>query len=81
MPQNKISICTSVSVGSRRAIVVEASGDAALAAEYAFALYISPLYCARGLWRKGAGDEETREQNSAHPFGEGWAELFELELN
>ena len=33
MPQNRISICTSCSVGSRRAIVVEASGDVALAAE------------------------------------------------
>src|SRR6201992_2304686 len=40
MPQKRISICTSVSVGSRRAIVVEASGDVALAAENAFALYI-----------------------------------------
>ena len=33
MPQNRISICTSCSVGSRRAIVVEAIGDVALAAE------------------------------------------------
>ena len=33
MPQNRISICTSRSVGSRRGIVVEASGDVALAAE------------------------------------------------
>jgi hypothetical protein len=40
MPQKRISIWTSVSVGSRRAIVVEASGDVALAAEKAFALYI-----------------------------------------
>src|SRR6202789_2327750 len=43
MPQKRISICTSFSVGSRRAIVVEASGDVALAAENAFALYISSL--------------------------------------
>jgi hypothetical protein len=43
MPQNRISICTSCSVGSRRAIVVEASGDVALAAEYAFALYMEFL--------------------------------------
>src|ERR1700719_1621494 len=40
IPQNKISICTSRSVGSRRLILVEASGDIALAAEYAFALYV-----------------------------------------
>ena len=33
MPQKRISICTSRSVGSRRGIVVEASGDVALAAE------------------------------------------------
>jgi hypothetical protein len=33
MPQNKISICTSFSVGSRRVIVVGAIGDVALAAE------------------------------------------------
>ncbi len=43
MPQKSISIWTSVSVGSRRAIVVEASGDVALVAEKAFALYMSPL--------------------------------------
>src|ERR1700743_1784520 len=47
MPQNKISICTSVSVGSRRAVVEDASGDVALAAEKAFALYMaSTLRCA-----------------------------------
>ncbi len=40
MPQYRISICTSCSVGSRRVIVVDLSGDVALAAEYAFALYI-----------------------------------------
>lgn len=40
MPQNKISICTSWSVGSRRVIVVPASGEVALVAEYAFVLYI-----------------------------------------
>jgi hypothetical protein len=40
MPQKRISICTSRSVGSRREIVVGASGDSALAAAYAFALYI-----------------------------------------
>jgi hypothetical protein len=39
MPQNKISIWTSLSLGSRRWIVVEASGDVALTAAYAFALY------------------------------------------
>ncbi len=33
MPQKRISIWTSRSVGSRRAIVAEASGDVALAAE------------------------------------------------
>jgi hypothetical protein len=33
MPQNKISICTSFSVGSRLEIFVEAIGDLALAAE------------------------------------------------
>ena len=33
IPQKRISICTSCSVGSRRAIVVEASEDVALAAE------------------------------------------------
>ena len=38
MPQKRISICTSCSVGLRRGIVVEASGDVALAAEYALAL-------------------------------------------
>src|SRR5271154_1066214 len=40
IPQNRISICTSFSVGSRRGIVLDAIGDFALAAEYAFALYI-----------------------------------------
>jgi hypothetical protein len=40
MPQKRISICTSCSVGSRRAMVVEASGDVALPAAYAFVLYI-----------------------------------------
>ena len=40
MPQKRISICTSRSVGSRRAIVVEVSPDLSLAAEYAFALYV-----------------------------------------
>src|SRR6201996_5039890 len=43
MPQNRISICTSASVGSRRAIVEDASGDVALAAEKAFALYMALL--------------------------------------
>src|SRR5215467_60975 len=33
IPQKRISICTSGSVGSRRAIVAEASDDVALAAE------------------------------------------------
>src|SRR5271166_4435593 len=33
IPQNRISICTSCSVGSRRVIVVEASGDVVLGAE------------------------------------------------
>ena len=41
MPQKRISIWTSFSVGSRRAIVEEASGDDALAAENALALYIA----------------------------------------
>src|SRR4029077_9156896 len=36
MPQKRISICTSRSVGSRRLIFVEASGDFALAAEKGF---------------------------------------------
>src|SRR5206468_2454281 len=40
MPQNRISICTSRSVGSRRLILVDASGDVSLAAEYAFASYV-----------------------------------------
>src|SRR5438132_1822001 len=40
MPQNRISICTSRSVGSRRLILVDASPDFGLAAEYAFALYV-----------------------------------------
>ncbi len=39
----EISICTSFSVGSRRAIVVDASGDFSLAAEYAFALYMGQM--------------------------------------
>jgi hypothetical protein len=40
MPQKRISICTSCSAGSRRGIVVEASGDVSPAAEYAFDLYM-----------------------------------------
>ena len=40
MPQKRISIRTSRSVGSRLAIVVAASGDVSLVAEYAFALYV-----------------------------------------
>ena len=33
MPQKRISICTSRSLGSRRGIVVEVSGDVSLVAE------------------------------------------------
>jgi hypothetical protein len=44
MPQKRISICTSFSVGSRREMVLEASGDVALAAEKAFALYMDVAY-------------------------------------
>ena len=52
MPQNRISICTSFSVGSRRGIVAVARGDVALAAEYAFALYMNfPTFFAPGLVR------------------------------
>src|SRR5437016_7509856 len=40
MPQKRISIWTSRSVGSRRLILVEASPDVALPAEYAFALKV-----------------------------------------
>src|SRR5204863_6224647 len=40
MPQKRISICTSRSVGSRRLILVDASPDVGLAAQYAFALYV-----------------------------------------
>src|SRR5205814_9961260 len=40
MPQNRISICISRSIGSRRLIFVDASPDVSLAAEYAFALYV-----------------------------------------
>ncbi len=40
MPQKRISICKSRSVVSRRGIVSEASGDVALAAEYALTLYM-----------------------------------------
>ena len=32
MPQNRMSICTSFSVGARRGMVVEASDEVALAA-------------------------------------------------
>src|ERR1041384_7048723 len=39
MPQKRISIWTSYSPGSRRGIVVRASGDVPLAAEYTLALY------------------------------------------
>ena len=44
MPQKSISIWMSVLVGSRRAIVVEPSGDVALVAEKAFALYMAVLW-------------------------------------
>ena len=47
MPQNRISICTSFSVGFRRWMVVEASGDVALAAENALALYMAQSYMVR----------------------------------
>jgi len=40
MPQNKISICMSVSFGLRLAIVVEAGFEIALAAEYTLALKV-----------------------------------------
>src|ERR671913_1490555 len=43
MPQKRMSICTSRSVGSRRGIVVKASDDVALPAEYAFSLYMTHL--------------------------------------
>src|SRR5215469_12337607 len=44
MPQKRISIWTSCSVGSRRSIVVDWNGDVALFTEYALALYMkSPL--------------------------------------
>ena len=45
MPQKRISICTSRSVGSRRGIVVRTSGDVALAAEYALALDMDGFSC------------------------------------
>src|SRR5271169_2443950 len=52
MPQNRISICTSFSVGSRRGIVADARGDVALAAEYALALYMnSPKFLGLGSVR------------------------------
>src|SRR5580700_10743172 len=52
MPQNRISICTSFSVGSRRGIVADPRGDVALAAEYALALYMSsPSFLALGSVR------------------------------
>src|SRR5271154_7075649 len=41
MPQNRISICTSFSAGSRLWMVADAIGDVTLAAEYAFALYMN----------------------------------------
>ena len=40
MPQKRISICTPLSVGSLRGMVVDASGDVALAAELALVLYV-----------------------------------------
>src|SRR5438132_5376077 len=40
MPQNRISICTSRSVGLRRGITVDANCDVGLAAEQAFVLYV-----------------------------------------
>src|SRR5580658_6889810 len=76
-PQNRISICTSCSVGSRRAIVVEASDDVALAAENAFALYmvflaredqtpsVLPTRCATsGAGRRKTKMQGTREQGA-----------------
>jgi hypothetical protein len=51
IPQKSISICTSFAVGSRRAIVVEASGEVALAAAYAFVLYMgTPEPWFSSLW-------------------------------
>ena len=47
MPQKRISICMSRSVGSRRGILLDANPDVALAAEYAFALYV--VGCMVGL--------------------------------
>src|ERR1700683_2680781 len=47
IPQNRISICTSCSVGSRRVTVVGASGDALLRAAEAFAVYMG--LCSYGL--------------------------------
>src|SRR5512147_2779696 len=44
MPQNTISIWTSCSAGSRRAMVVGANGEVWLATEYAFALYMARSY-------------------------------------
>src|SRR5271155_2317520 len=63
MPQKRISICTSDSVGSRRVIEVEASGDVALAAEWAFVLCMDYLgllgrYCMQDAVR-GLGGAAT----------------------
>src|SRR3569833_3701215 len=44
IPQNRISICTAVSFGSRLSLVVAANGDVAPGAANAFALYIELSY-------------------------------------
>ena len=49
MPQKRISICTSCSVGSRRAMVVDANGDVALVTEYAFALNMGITFAFWGM--------------------------------
>jgi hypothetical protein len=43
MPQNRISICTSRSVGSRRGIWAAASGEVLLVAAYALDLYMGKV--------------------------------------
>src|SRR3954453_19264831 len=62
MPQKRISICTSWSVGSRRGMEGGGSGDVALAAEKALVLYMPACSLMRGSTACGATDSPTTDR-------------------
>src|SRR5690349_23661973 len=70
IPQKRISICTSRSAGSRRAMIVEASRDVSLAAAYAFVSYV--VGCMHEHWSLFRASQRNlifRSNSDASEFG------------